>query len=761
MTNINTYAEELLLDFYDAVHSELSRILEAKFGGDWIVLGIRKHFKQDYFERVEKMLRSPMRAVEMDRNDDEIYGIEHIWNIIGGNWTLFKPFFEDKLRIQTYLGEVTELRHNLAHRKKRHLLLRSNLIRILGSCHIVLSALKSPHADNYSEIANSLSAGITPWGSTLDGRVPPSDEMYVEFIGRPAELEDLSQWLSSDSPQILVWGYGGVGKSALAYKFAKDVKDSSSETLIAVCWVSAKKSEFSEGSERIRAADFANLDEFTRAVWTTLYGEEDIPQDLAPDYLAKELQQMPILLVVDDFDTISEDLELTEFLFYGLRNTLARVIYTSRHRTPGIRNLEVPAFSEKELREFVSQRSVDYSLDQATCLGRLPAIKSVTGGYPLFVDDLIHHAKLVGIDEALRHWSQRKGDAARQYALQRQVEHLGQSSGEVLIALSVANRSLKVREISAVAGLTEDDAEAGISALLQWRMVNQAKDEDTDTPVFRMNNNTSRLVQQTFRDDSRMNTFSSAFRALTGERVTEAKRVAIAKIINWTMRLLRSDGFLAAEAYLRHNMTGELEFSPDLYSVLGKLYSHERPLENFTSLARRAFEKSHQLGSSKLETYFYWAQLERNVAESIILQATGGGPSEEDVAKQWKRCEQIAETGIDRCGLSQPLCYLAGYSASREAKARMRANSFAYAQGAYVRSISWFDRALTAPISDVATIGKGTIYRGLTLAYEGLENEDELLRTLKLWQASSGNDPAFVAERRRLRLKYRCVREVL
>ena len=71
-------------------------------------------------------------------------------------------------------------------------------------------------------------------------------------------------------------------------------------------------------------------------------------------------------------------------------------------------------------------------------LNRLKGIRSVTGGYPLFVDDLIRHASFFGIDRAMGDWGQRKGDAARQYALQRQVEYLSISScSDVLIALSV------------------------------------------------------------------------------------------------------------------------------------------------------------------------------------------------------------------------------------------------------------------------------------------------------------------------------------
>ena len=760
MSDVNNYATDLLLDFYDAAHPELSRILGNEFGGDWVALGIRKHFKPDYFDRVSEMLRSPMRRVNMDRTEDEVFGIEHLWNIVNGNWSLFKKTFEDKSRTQVYLSEITELRNNLAHRKKRHVLLRSNLLRTIGSCQVILSALQSPRADTFAEIVDSLSSGATPWGAFLEGYLPPSDEMYPEFIGRPSELDGLSGWLASDSPQILVCGYGGVGKSALAYKFAREVRDSSNENLIAVCWVSAKKAEFSEGSVRERPADFADLPSFVKALWTAMYGPSEMPSDLDPDRLLNELNDMPMLLVVDDFDTISEDVELTEFLLYKLRSTPTRVIYTSRHRIPALQNLEVPPFSGNELRDFVSRRAVDYSVDQSACLKRLKGIKSVTGGYPLFADDLIHHAAFVGLDAALRDWSQRKGDAARQYALQRQIEYLSHSSGEVLIALSVANRALRIVEISAVAGLTDDDAQAGIGELLRWRMVNQVKEGDSESPVFRMNNNTSRLVQQPFRDDGRMKTFSAAFRALTGERVPEAKKIAIAKIVSRTMELVRTKSSQAAEEHLVGSMTGELADSPDLFGVLGRLRSERQPLNAHAQLARDAFERAHKLGSSKVDTYYHWALLERKLAESMIANATEMNITDNAIADQWKACEDVAVRGVERCGPSQPLFYFAGYGASREAKARSLAKSFLYAEGAYTRSIDWFNRALAAPVSDIAPIPRGLVYRGMTLTSEGLGDEDRLRRTLKLWHASSGSEHHFERECRRLLQKYPTLRTV-
>ena len=395
MASINAYADELLLDFVDAAHVELTRVLQGHFGADWLTHGVHRHFKKEQFSRIEALLTNPMRVVEMNKAPEELYGLEHFWNIIGGNWPLFQARFEDKKRTEVFLGEIAELRHNLAHRRKHHTLLRPNLIRIVDDCRLVLAALNSPRADEFFDTVESLSSGGTPWGPPLEGRLPPSDEIYAEFVGRPAELNVLSEWLASDSAQVLVWGYGGAGKNALAHKFARDVRDGSNERLIAVCWVSAKKSEYVEGVVRERPVDFSDMRSLVQAIWSALYGAADGTADSDSATLIRHLREMPILLVIDDFDTVTDDETLTGFLLHELRSTPTRVIYTSRQRVPGIKNLEVPPFSDSELHSFVSLRSAEYGADRNQCLKRIVGIKSVTGGYPLFVDDLIHHAALV------------------------------------------------------------------------------------------------------------------------------------------------------------------------------------------------------------------------------------------------------------------------------------------------------------------------------------------------------------------------------
>ena len=767
MSDITTYTSNLLLDFTDAFHERLSLVLKDEFGDSWIDQGVRKHFKPDYFIRVEKMLTSPLRVVDMSRSESELYGLEHLWNIVDGNWQSFSRVFQDKERTRVYLSEIVELRNNLAHRRTRHVVLRNNLIRFADNCRLLLSATGSPAAERFTGVVDLLSSGGVPWGTQLEGYLPPRDVMYSEFVGRPTELNELSDWFASDSPQILVWGYGGVGKSALAYKFARDVRDGSHAGLGAVSWVSAKKSEYVEGMAKNLKADFGDVDSLASAIWSALYGPyQEIPGDFGPDTLIHELEEFPILLVVDDFDSVLEDEELAAFLLYGLRNTPARVIYTSRQRVPGLKNLEVPSFTDQETEDFVILKAQEYGANQAECSRRSGSIRRVTNGYPLFVDDLVRHAAIIGVRDALQDWSQKKGDAAREYALRRQIEYLGHNSGEVLMALSVANRALQLVEISQIAGLTDDDAQAGIEALLAWRIVRQTTQDDSTSPAYRMNKNTSRLVEQTYRDDPRMSGYATAFRSLTGERVPEAKRRAIASVFRGVRESEQFQGLEAAREYLQKEMTGELADSPELFGMLGRLYSRQAATviggsADLIQKAREAFTRSDRLMGARVDTYFHWLMMEKDIAETMITDARAGEIPKDQVIQQWANCLEVINLGIQRCGPSQLLCYWAGYTTSRQAKSRNASNHFLDAQRDYAQSKEWFERAVDAPISDMYEVTQSDIYRGLVLALEGLEDWEQLCKILFDWYISSNKDHAYLNERDRLMREHIDVNEIV
>ena len=758
---IADYANNLLLDFIDATHAEIRRLLRDAYGDTWLTDGVNKHVNRHYTDRVEQMLNSPMRVVDMGKTPEDIYGIEHIWQIINGNKSSFPNFFtnaETSNRSQVYLGEIAELRNNIAHRRGKHVLPRRDLIRTVGNCFMVLRAFASNEAEKFEQLYDSLSSGSSPWGAALEGYLPPSDEIYNEFVGRRGELNRLSDWLlDTDHPQFLVWGYGGSGKSALAYSFARAIKDGSNENLIATCWVSAKKEEYIEGEARQRHEDFSNLNTLIQAIGSALYGSDDITDTWDTSDLIKELKGMPSLLVIDDFDTVSGDTELEEFLLHDLRSTPTRIIYTSRHLVHGIRDsIEVRGFDGDDLKEFIERRAIVHGTNREECLARANGIQQVTDGHPLFVDDLIRHAHMVGVRQAVETWSQRRGDAARQYALQRQMEYLGRSCGDVLIALAACGKPLSVLEISNVSGITDDDCESGLRELERWRFVNKVAEDGSSSPAFSMNSNTKRLVQQTFSQDRRYKTSSDAFKSMiSASRVPQEMSRRIKKIWKETADMA-NESFENAKSHLENEMASQqLPNRHELHGLLGWLYlRHGNLASEYTKLARKSFQQSHDLQSRELELYRNWVNMEKEIAERISTGTESANSTHEAVATQWNRCEEVVEMGISRCGKSQPLCYLGGYASGREARVKEWAGFSDYALASFRRAVEWYKEALDAPVVDKWSINKNQIYRGLALSYEGLRDDDLLKQTLLQWHhyADTGIriDPIFESECTRL-----------
>lgn len=184
MSDINTYAYSLLDEFVDAACGQVDATLQHEYGDDWLQKGVERHLHPDALQRTRKMLNSPMRAIDMGKTDEEIYGVEHLWNIIGGNWDLFSSRLEDRKRTEVYLGEITELRNNLMHRRSRHELKPREVQNFVTTAQRLLAALGSTKAKQFESVAAKLEQGIFPWDDEPGGMQPPATEPpnpYYDF----------------------------------------------------------------------------------------------------------------------------------------------------------------------------------------------------------------------------------------------------------------------------------------------------------------------------------------------------------------------------------------------------------------------------------------------------------------------------------------------------------------------------------------------------------------------------------------------------
>lgn len=124
-----------------------------------------------------------MRVVDMGKTDEDLYGVEHLADIVKGNWDVFGDRLASRPRAEVYLGEIAELRHNVSHRRRRHILQRAELLRFVQNARMLLEALASPGASRFAAVVDSLDVGATPWGTPLSSALPPHDEIVQEFVG--------------------------------------------------------------------------------------------------------------------------------------------------------------------------------------------------------------------------------------------------------------------------------------------------------------------------------------------------------------------------------------------------------------------------------------------------------------------------------------------------------------------------------------------------------------------------------------------------
>ena len=735
MSDINSYANDLLIEFLDAAHDKIRSELQQAFADDWFRDGVERHLNRNTLRRAREMLTSPMAVVDMGKADEELYGVEHLFNIVRGNWSIFGDSFGDRQRTEVYFGEISELRHNVSHRRQHHMLRRSELLRFTRNAQLLLSAFRSQAATRFDAIAASLEQGGSPWGNELGGTLPPATEIVPEFVGRESEIRDLSVWFTTDSsPQYVIWGYGGSGKSALAYQFARAVRDGAPTNLQAVLWLSAKSREYIEGETRTRRADFDSVESFAHALWAGLYDDEPSAEQATREGILLELSDTPSLVIVDDLDSVLDNEDLAHLLLFEMSKTKSKIIYTSRQRVPGLPTIEVGGFSNSELHSYIRSRASAYELEVEECLRRLPAIRSVTDAFPLFVDDLLRYALLGGLKSAIDDWSQRKGDAAREYALRRQLESLGDAAQRALIGVAVANRPVSSLELASISGFTDDDIQHAIRDLLNWRLLNRLEADATGRPTFSCNGNTRRLSQKTYGRDPLYGSYEASFRSLSGSAIPGSLRRAVGSAISGARALVLRGDFEGAYESLQTTMLGELTNNADLWGASGWVISRRRDDESVAK-ARYAFRRSHDLGSKKEDTYSHWLDIELQVAESLV-----GQHDDEQLLDRWRAAAGIAELGIERCGDTPLLCQAAAYIRTREGKTLEHMRQFTSAQSCFRQAVEWARRALDAPNPSSREVGRGLIYRTLVVALEGTDDIQATVEALRVWRSAVGEE---------------------
>lgn len=332
--------------------------------------------------------------------------------------------------------------------------------------------------------------------------LPARDPDLIEFVGRGELIAELRNWiLDVRSPVRLVTGIGGLGKTALAFRFSEEVVATGAGEVECVIWITGKQQTYSALRGRMVAtsgADFDDVASLYRAILAALSYELPV-EDEAPtlDDLSERVQDAlgfySCLIVVDDLDSLHPDRQREAV---GALNALAlrtvgrdlppsRVLMTSRidQGLPLTAVIKVSGLDRLAFDKHVSNLCKAFQIGQIIG-SALDDLFDATSGSPLFAASIV---RLVKIGESLTTvvstWHGQEGEEVRRFAFEREVQRLDVGQGRLLYAILLLSET-SARDLAQVLDLTATLVRDRISELQAYHLIATTIRDSGDTIIF-------------------------------------------------------------------------------------------------------------------------------------------------------------------------------------------------------------------------------------------------------------------------------------
>ena len=226
-----------------------------------------------------------------------------------------------------------------------------------------------------------------------------------------------------------------------------------------------------------------------------------------------------------------------------------------------------------------------------------------TDGSPLYLDDLLKLAKVVSVRDAIQIWIDKKGDEARKYALQRELETLRDDAKKVLIAAAVNEDPVSAAELEQILRFPQDRLISALSELQDLFLLPKAQVAEGERR-FQLNSNTRRLVRSVEGDSDLYNRIARESKALAG-KLPQVGRGIIASMIRQAQIRMQA-GQQAEAVKLLKDAIERYPHAPDLRGFLGNVY---RRLGRIVD-AREQFEEAYKRKANNTDMFLRWIKME-------------------------------------------------------------------------------------------------------------------------------------------------------
>lgn len=643
---------------------------------------------------------------------------------------------QQKKKLLEWFKAVKDLRDPLSHpadedfsREDAFVLLdcaRRTLLRI--NLEEDAQKIKSLMDQLYSDGASAMQLTKDP----LEGQLPARESIVLEFFGRRAELDSLWAWFSD--PSMRRWalaGEGGLGKSALAYIFAGEVKSKAPLPFQTVIWLSAKKKRFVEGKTLdISTPDFSNLESALDLFLNHFGWVESIDETIngKQSQVIRLLDEFPAFIIVDDIDSLdAANEDVIEFFSFHVPQTKSKVLFTSRRTIFGMGGTTtlVKGLAPEEANSVILSRCKQMGFDPAILSQEIKnEIISATQGSPLYIEDLIRLFAIKQPRDAVKLWKEKGGTEARRYTLGRECELLTDDALKVLLVACIATGRTSLPEIEAVLGISSNKVVAALQELQKLFLI-PLPSLVVGEQRFEVNVNTRTLVYEVHGQSELFRRLQNTYRRVTKGVASEGK-YETEGLVRQAVFFVRVGKFEEAESILTSAIAMHGS-NAELIGLLGWVYK-KWPQPRIID-ARERFLRAAQLKCSRPETMDHWCTMEINQQE-------------------WRKAVEAAEKALTIFPGNKSFLFYAGYARSRHGKELM--NSFQDEKG-----VKELDAAKTQLKLALASKNEllqrredldSRIYRSLVLACEATGDRDGIQHYFKRWRADDPHDPILDTE---------------
>lgn len=752
-SNLALCYEGIQRTYRNALVGHIRKVFVEKHPSDF-AQKLKRPFQKEWDEMTASAFerRSTGELSAEIKDEFDLLGVNHFFN-------LFDAYYEDlcpepaqpdekqrkanKQALLQWLRTVKNLRDPLSHPSEVDFSYEDSFI-LLDCARRVLLRLNLADQAAQMRLLQERLVGrplrVEKVKEPLEDRLPPRESIVVDFVGRKEELKLLWNWFEDPvSRRWILAGEGGKGKSALAYTFAAEVKFAAPEPYQLVTWMSAKQRRFREGKPvPIPSPDFHNMDSALSYI-LECYGwleETDLPAEGKHDRVLELLNEFPALIVVDDVDSLEgKDEAVIEFFAFTVGKTKSKVLLTTRRQPFGLAAsaTHIGGLRDPDAEEFVRSRCRLIGIGPGVITPQhAKEIISITEASPLYMEDLLRFVAIVPPAEAIKEWKEKRGDAARKYALEREWELLSQEAKEVLLSACVSSQPVSFAELEVITGLQKDVVMSSIGELQRLFLVPKPRLIEGEQR-FDININTRTLVLNAMKATDLYRRAEEAYKAGV-KGIPRVARPKIASIVRQAVFLVKSGEQGQAEQLLCKALE-RFPNNPDLMGFLGWVYkAHEPPR---IADARANFQRAAQLKCNDEGMYKHWARMEMDQYE-------------------WTKAGEAAEKGMGMLPESRLLTFLAGKARSMLGKELLSGFHKERAREELDKAKEHLEKALRTP--EELDVGErrlnAEIYRALVLNSEALFDSESMAKYFAVWMAEHPEDPDAVSEWGRLSRKF-------